>query len=113
MIRNYLTNSVTRSPFRRRNLLRSLLVAPTLLFLLSVGGTTFAGSATWSLNRVSGDWNTAANWTPPTVPNGPADTATFDVSTTTNISVPLLFAFEVDGIVFNPGASAYTVTLPS
>ena len=26
------------------------------------------GSATWDLNASSGNWNTATNWTPPTVP---------------------------------------------
>ena len=29
----------------------------------------FAGSATWSTNPVSKDWNTAANWMPETVPS--------------------------------------------
>ena len=28
-------------------------------------------------NPSSGDWNTAANWTPTTVPNGPSDIAMF------------------------------------
>jgi hypothetical protein len=39
-----------------------------------------AGSATWNFSPSSGDWSTAANWTPATVPNGPADIATFDLS---------------------------------
>ena len=38
-----------------------------------------AGSATWNLNPASDLWSTASNWTPATVPNGPADTATFDI----------------------------------
>jgi hypothetical protein len=29
-------------------------------------------SAQWNFNPVSGDWNTAANWTPTTVPDGPS-----------------------------------------
>lgn len=66
-----------------------------------------AGSATWTLNPSSGDWNTAANWTPATVPNGPADTATFDVSTTTAVS--LTGGVQVDGIVFDAGASPFTI----
>jgi len=70
----------------------------------------YAGSATWSSNPSSGDWFTAANWTPNTIPNGPDDIATFDVSNTTDILLPG-FA-EVDSIVFNPGASAYTLTVP-
>jgi hypothetical protein len=64
-----------------------LLAAVLLLFLLSAGGRAFAGSATWALNPQFGDWYIADNWTPPTVPNGPGDTATFDVSNITDITV--------------------------
>src|SRR4029077_5024945 len=46
-----------------------------------------AGSATWDLDPISGDWNTAANWTPASVPNGPADIATFGLSNTTFVSI--------------------------
>ncbi len=63
-----------------------LLAVVFVPFLLSAASTAFAGSATWNLNPTSGDWNTAANWTPATVPNGPADTATFDISNTTGMS---------------------------
>ena len=45
--------------------------------------TVQAGSATWNLHPTSGDWDTAANWTPATVPNGPADIATFSTSSAT------------------------------
>jgi hypothetical protein len=66
----------------------------------------FAGSATWKANPGSGTWNTAANWTPATVPNGAADTATFAFS---NIrSVFFAADTEVNGIVFNAGASPFT-----
>ncbi|MBA3831121.1 MAG: hypothetical protein H0X34_04345 [Chthoniobacterales bacterium] len=80
---------------------------PGLLLPLS---TTFsyAGSAAWNFNPVSGDWNTAANWTPATVPDGATDIATFDVSQTTSVS--LSGTAEVDSIVFNPGASAFAIT---
>jgi len=44
-----------------------------------------AGSATWNLNPTSGDWNTATNWTPATVPNATIDVATFGASNTTSI----------------------------
>jgi hypothetical protein len=44
----------------------------TCSFLLEA----FASSASGSLNPINNDWNTAANWTPETVPNGPEDTAT-------------------------------------
>ncbi len=76
------------------------------LIILSIHAAQ-AGSATWSSSPVSGDWNTAENWMPNTVPNGPADTATFGVSNTTEIS--LSSAIEVGSITFAPGASPYTI----
>src|SRR5436190_5575383 len=66
-----------------------------------------ADSATWALNPAAGDWNTATNWMPNTVPNGPSDIATFDVSNTTAVS--LSADTEVDSIVFDPGASAFSI----
>src|SRR5438105_4152619 len=88
------------------------LMIKTVLLLAFVFALTnqcaFAGSATWNLSPTSGDWNTAANWTPATVPNGIADTATFDVSNQTAVSVSA--STTVDGIVFNPDASAFTVS---
>jgi autotransporter-associated beta strand protein len=84
----------------------SLLV--TTAVLLSAPTATFAGTATWDLNPGSGDWNTAGNWTPMTVPNASTDTATFGLSNTTNVS--LSANSEVNGIIFDPGASAYTIT---
>jgi autotransporter-associated beta strand protein len=83
----------------------------TVIFILFVatGQLLFAGSATWNLNPTSGDWNTATNWTPRTVPNGPNDTATFAVSNRTSVSVSGGNT-EVDGVVFNPGASPFTIT---
>ena len=57
---------------------------------------------------MSSDWNTAANWRPNTVPNGPTDTATFAASDTTGVS--LSSATEVSGVVFTPGASSFTIT---
>src|SRR6266550_1335645 len=82
-----------------------VLAAAILMLLLSAASTAFAGSATWNLNPTSGDWNTATNWTPATIPNGPADTATFDISNTTGVSI--LVNTEVNSIVFNAGASAF------
>src|SRR4249919_3539755 len=78
------------------------------LLLLTLNAPAQAGSATWNLNPGSGNWNTAANWTPATVPNGPADTATFGVSNITDVS--LSAAIEVEGIVFGVGASPYTIS---
>jgi hypothetical protein len=56
-----------------------------LMFL--VPALVYADSAQWDLNPISGDWNTADNWTPMTVPNGSADIATFALSNTTNVSI--------------------------
>ena len=78
-----------------------------ILFLV---GSAQAGSAIWALNPGSGDWNNAANWTPTTVPNGPADTAFFDLSNTTDLSIKA--NTEVNGIVFdsNAGLNPFTIT---
>ena len=45
----------------------------SLLFL--VPSVTYAISAQWDMDPISGDWNTAANWTPNGVARGPAGTA--------------------------------------
>src|SRR5437660_12629461 len=80
----------------------------TSVILVVVPMVARAGSATWNLNPSSGDWNTAANWMPPTVPNGPGDIATFGLSNVTNVFVSA--ATEVNSIVFNTRASAFTIT---
>jgi len=82
-----------------------------LLITLSLTVVThaYAGSATWNLNPTSSDWNTTTNWTPATVPNGPTDVATFGVS---NIPVVDHQNVEVNAIVFEPGASSFTISSP-
>lgn len=85
-----------------------LAIVGILLLLLSMSSSTLADSATWKLNPLGGDWNNASNWTPSTVPNGPSDIATFAVSNTTGVF--LSANTEVNGIVFNPGASVFTIT---
>ena len=82
----------------------NLPVALTLALAIHV----HAGSATWNLNPANKDWNTASNWTPATVPNGPADTATFEISNKRAVSVT--DNTEVNAIVFNPGASAFSIS---
>jgi hypothetical protein len=67
------------------NKLTGPLIGSGLIFLLATFGQ--AGSATWDLDPISGDWNTAANWTPNGVPNGRADIATFGLSNTTDVSI--------------------------
>ena len=77
--------------------------------LLACAGEMLAESPIWSASPVSGDWNTADNWVPAVVPNGPEDTATFSMSNTTTVSVSE--ATEVNGIVFDSIASPFTVTV--
>jgi autotransporter-associated beta strand protein len=89
--------------------MKSPILSCALVLTLSLGALCddYAGSATWSANPVSGDWNTAANWTPNTVPNGPDDVATFGVSNITAVTVST--AIEVNSIVFDSGASPFTI----
>src|SRR5450432_611610 len=81
---------------------------PAISFCLTIHNLS-AGNATWKVTPASGDWNTAANWTPATVPNGPADIATFAVSNTTDVSTSA--NTEVNSIAFNPGASEFAVSV--
>jgi autotransporter-associated beta strand protein len=67
-----------------------------------------AESATWDLNPTTTGWNTAANWTPMTVPNGLSDVATF--SLTNKSSVDVSAETLIGSIVFTPEANAYTIT---
>ena len=88
-------------------------VLPRLLaiFALTISFLTsaHAGDATWDQTPTSGDWNTATNWTPATVPNGSADTATFGVSNTTDVSISA--NTTVNGITFTSAAmNPYTIT---
>ena len=80
---------------------------PAFILMLSIQSIQ-ADSATWKSSPASGDWNRATNWMPQTIPNGPSDTATFATSSTTSVS--LSANTEVNGIVFNAGASAFTIT---
>ncbi len=83
-------------------------VLPRVIMLVFFAATAaFAGSATWKASPATEDWFTASNWTPGTVPNGPADTATFASS---NQRSPFIgFDTEINGVVFNPRASAFTI----
>ena len=82
----------------RKTFLQTMLAVAISVLALIIA---HAGSATWDLNPGSGDWNTAANWTPMTVPNGPADIATFALSNTTSVSISA--NTEVNGITFTSG----------
>src|SRR6266550_1163078 len=95
------------NPFLVRKAFLQTILAVALSILVPI--VAHASSATWDLNPGSGDWNTAANWTPMTVPNGPADIATFALSNTTNVSISA--NTEVNAITFTPAATnPYTIT---
>ena len=87
-----------------KNKITALLTTGMLLLAIK----TYAGSATWKQTPTSSDWNTANNWTPATVPNGPADIATFTLSST---SPSIRDFIEVSSVVFNPGASAFSIAV--
>src|SRR6266480_937488 len=81
------------------------------LLLLSTASSTFADSATWKTSPATGDWNHAANWSPPTIPNGPSDIATFAQSNITAVS--LSDETNVNSVVFVPTASPFTINSQS
>jgi autotransporter-associated beta strand protein len=79
------------------------------LILVAAQQKAVAASATWSASPTSGDWSTAANWTPNTIPNGASDIATFGQSAVTNVAISA-GSVSVDSIVYEAGASPYTIT---
>jgi autotransporter-associated beta strand protein len=81
-------------------------IVPALILIFNSQASR-AGSATWKPDPISRDWNTARNWTPMTVPNGRSDIATFRFSTLTDLFVS--GQTPIDGVVFDPGASAFTI----
>ncbi len=81
--------------------------AISLTLALGALNAVYADSATWSTNPISNDWNTAANWMPNTVPNGPDDIATFALSQHPNVFVTT--DTEVNEVIFNAGANAFTI----
>ena len=78
-----------------------------LLFLALPLGFCYADSATWNQNPTNGDWNTADNWTPNTVPNGPSDVATF--STSDNDLISLSATTDVDTVHFLTYATPFFI----
>jgi len=99
------------SVLSRKSLFASPLqsVSAILAFVLATTTSSFAGSATWGANPATGNWSTATNWTPATVPNSPNDTATFATSRVRFVAPE--GATEVNSVVFNPGASQFTIAL--
>jgi hypothetical protein len=85
-----------------------LFFAVILTLALAALDAVYADSATWNLNPVTGDWNTADNWTPATVPNGPTDVATFSRSSRSTLSV-FNTLIGVASVIFDPAATNYTI----
>jgi hypothetical protein len=89
-----------------------ILVAIRCCLMFLVPTVTYGISAQWDLDPISGDWNTATNWTPNGVPNGPGDIATFGLSNTTDVSIST--DTEVNGIKFTAAAkNPYHITVSS
>jgi autotransporter-associated beta strand protein len=88
--------------------------AAAIALTIAVHGA-YAGSATWNSNPLNNYWNKAQNWTPATVPYGENDVATFETSNVTDVMLGPTrngdAGNNLGGIVFGPGASAYTITM--
>lgn len=97
-----------QTPFGRENL---LFYFRAFAFLCLAWGTVFAPACaqTWLSSPSSGDWNTGANWSGGTVPNGPAVTAAFGASAVTAVSNTTAYV-TLGGLQFNSGASSYVLT---
>jgi autotransporter-associated beta strand protein len=80
-----------------------------ILLILALAIQAYADSATWSLNPTNNDWDTAENWTPNTIPDGPDDDATFSQSSTTSVVVAA--TEEVRALIFALGADEFTITV--
>ena len=81
------------------------------LLMVCAATQALAGSASWLANPANGNWSNTSNWSSATVPNSSSDVATFGTSSVRSLS--LTNYIQVRSIVFNAGASAYTVTASS
>ncbi|HEY4270774.1 MAG TPA: hypothetical protein VGM65_02125 [Candidatus Udaeobacter sp.] len=91
--------------------IKSPILSCAIILTLSLGALSavYADSATWSMNPISDNWSTSANWIPNTVPHRPSDTASFAVSSETSVGVRR--DIEVSETIFNASASDYTITV--
>jgi FG-GAP-like repeat len=85
------------------------LVALIACFLLFVAmpAAALAVDAVWNTNPSSSFWNDGFNWSPPIAPVNAGDTATFNSSMTTSLS--LSSGVNIDSMTFDPGASAFSI----
>ncbi|MFL6598598.1 MAG: autotransporter domain-containing protein [Chthoniobacterales bacterium] len=65
--------------------------------------------ATWAPDPPDREWGNPNNWVPMTVPNGPNDTATFDLTVSNRRNVFILSNIEVNRIVFTANADIFTI----
>ncbi|HTD15352.1 MAG TPA: autotransporter domain-containing protein [Chthoniobacterales bacterium] len=81
----------------------------TLTLFIATSARMLAVDAVWLGEPRSGDWNTGTNWsTSPAAPVNLGDTATFNISTQTSLT--LSGGVTVESITFQPGASAFTIS---
>jgi autotransporter-associated beta strand protein len=85
--------------------MRAHLLTTTAAVALLAVTSAHAQNATWNATPSSGDFNTAANWTPATVPTG---TAFFGASNITSITFQPFTTTSIGALQFNPGAPAYS-----
>jgi hypothetical protein len=104
---NFTTQSIKNLPGIPVTSIHAFLVVLSLF--VATPTQVFAVDAVWLLNPGSGDWNTGSNWsTSPTAPVNPGDTATFNTSGQTSLT--LSGNATVESITFQPGASAFTIS---
>jgi len=85
---------------------RRLTLASLAIGMMSTAPSARAQNASWLVSPGSGDFNTAANWSPAAVPTG---TASFGFSNTTALSFSA--DTSIGGFTLNSGASAYNFTV--
>src|ERR1700733_477212 len=99
------TQPAKKLPGTQATSTRALLVALSLFVATST--PVLAVNAVWLLNPFDGGWNNYYNWSSLSAPVNPGDTATFNTSTLTSLT--LSGVATVESITFNPGASAFTI----
>jgi autotransporter-associated beta strand protein len=87
----------------------SLLAAIRCSLMFFLPAVAYPISSQWVMDPISGDWNTADNWTNG-VPNGPADIAVFD-GTSSTLDISISENTKVNRINFTAaGTPTHTIT---
>ena len=90
---------------QKQNYRRHRCVVVTTLLLFGHGLIASAGTAQWSAPGPSGNWNSALDWTPEMIPNGPGDSAVFGFSKATR-PVSTSADTQIGKLTFNPDRAA-------